>query len=207
MIRCSTHTLVILLIVLCGAAACAMWLANPPAAPQRPSPETSNQAPAAIQPLAHAPSAPALRNAQAVAAHIIPDPRFTPGAIDSDVRQDNIDSTICVPGFTKTIRPPARYTGRLKREQLDDPARGYNDREMRDYEEDHDVPLEVGGNPTDPRNLWPEPLHGPWNAHTKDKLENRMHELVCAHQITLAEGQAAFIGDWRTAYEKYVAGW
>jgi len=54
---------------------------------------------------------------------------------------------------------------------LDDPARGY-DRTMRDYEEDHLVPLEVGGNPHDPRNLWPEPLHGPWNARMKDRLEN-----------------------------------
>lgn len=117
--------------------------------------------------------------------------------------QENIDSTICVPGFTKTIRPPARYTSRLKREQLDDPARNYEDREMRDYEEDHDVPLEVGGNPTDSQNLWPEPLHGPWNAHTKDKLENLMHETVCAHQITLAEGQVAFLGDWIAAHQKY----
>jgi hypothetical protein len=50
------------------------------------------------------------------------------------VTQDNIDSTICVPGFTKTIRPPARYTSRLKREQLDDAACGYDDRETRDYE-------------------------------------------------------------------------
>jgi hypothetical protein len=70
--------------------------------------------------------------------------------------------------------------------------------------ERNDVPLEVGGNPTDPRNLWPEPLHGPWNAHTKDKLENLMHELVCSHHITLAEGRAAFLGDWIAAHQKYV---
>jgi hypothetical protein len=56
--------------------------------------------------------------------------------------RDNIDSTICVPGFTKSIRPPAHYTSRLKREQLDDPNCAYADRSMRDFEEDHDVPLE-----------------------------------------------------------------
>jgi hypothetical protein len=55
-------------------------------------------------------------------------------------------------------RHPAHYTSRLKREQLNDPERGYDDQDMRDFEEDHDVPLEVGGNPIDPRNLWPEPL-------------------------------------------------
>lgn len=66
--------------------------------------------------------------------HALPDPRLTPGAINPEVTRDNIDSTICVPGFTRTIRPPARYTSRLKREQLDDPARGYDDLNMRDYE-------------------------------------------------------------------------
>jgi hypothetical protein len=29
------------------------------------------------------------------------------------------------------------------------------------YEEDHLIPLEDGGGPTDPRNLWPEP----YNTH------------------------------------------
>jgi hypothetical protein len=135
--------------------------------------------------------------------HALPDRRLTPGAINPGVTQDNIDSTICVPGFTRSIRPPAHYTSRLKREQLDDPTRGYDDRNMRDYEEDHDVPLEAGGNPDDPRNLWPEPLFGPWNAHMKDQLENRIHELICAHAVTLAQGQAAFLGDWTKAYERY----
>lgn len=122
------------------------------------------------------------------------------------MRQDNINQTICLPGYTRSIRPPARYTSRLKREQQDDPARSYADQQMRDFEEDHDVPLEVGGDPTDPRNLRPEPLHGPWNARTKDKLKNRMHELVCAHEIMLAEGHAAFLGSWIAAHEYYVAG-
>ena len=47
-----------------------------------------------------------------------PDPATTPGAVDPSVTQDNIDVTICVRGYTKIVRPPARYTNRLKREQL-----------------------------------------------------------------------------------------
>jgi hypothetical protein len=86
-------------------------------------------------------------------AHALPDSLLTPGAVNPGVTQDDVDTTICVSGYAKTIRPPARYTSRLKRAQLNDPARGYEDRNMRDYEEDHRVPLEVGGNPTDPRNL------------------------------------------------------
>jgi hypothetical protein len=52
--------------------------------------------------------------------------------------------------------------------------------------------------------LWPEPLNGPWNAHMKDRLENRIHELVCGRVITLAQGRAAFLGDWTAAYTRYL---
>ena len=86
--------------VLSGIAACLfvalmIWMATPPPGPHYvdvngPGPPTDD------------------KSIQAIAAHIIPDPRFTPGAINPDVTQENIDSTICVPGFTKTIRPPAR---------------------------------------------------------------------------------------------------
>jgi hypothetical protein len=38
----------------------------------------------------------------------------------------------------------------------------------------------------------------------KDRLENRIHELVCARAITLGQGQAAFLGDWTEAYRLYV---
>jgi hypothetical protein len=85
----------------------------------------------------------------------LPNPVMTPGATNSDVTQANIERTICVRGYTKTIRPPAYYTNRLKKEQL--AQYGYADRNPRHYEEDHLIPLEIGGNPTDPRNLWPEP--------------------------------------------------
>ena len=36
----------------------------------------------------------------------LPDPQCTPGSINTSVTQDNIKNTICVSGFTKTIRPP-----------------------------------------------------------------------------------------------------
>ena len=39
---------------------------------------------------------------------------------------------------------------------------------LRDYEYDHLVPLELGGAPNDPRNLWPEPGASP---NPKDELE------------------------------------
>lgn len=190
MIRPGTFVFVCVLVALAVTAVEATRETTPPA-PAAPRPSATEQDSAVAADAAQGP-------------HVLPDPRFTPGATNPDVTQDNVDSTICVPGYTKTIRPPARYTSHLKREQLDDPARGYNDDSMRDFEEDHLVPLEVGGNPTDPRNLWPEPLHGPWNAHLKDRLENRVHELVCAHEITLEQGQMVFERDWIAGFRQYL---
>lgn len=92
----------------------------------------------------------------AAAADVRPDPELTPGATDSRVTQDNIQRTICRAGYTASVRPPASYTNRLKRQQL--AALGWSDQNPRDYEEDHFIPLEIGGNPTDPKNLWPMPL-------------------------------------------------
>ena len=45
----------------------------------------------------------------------LPDHNRTPGAINPDITQANIQQTVCLRGFTKTIRPPAYYTSRLKK--------------------------------------------------------------------------------------------
>ena len=65
----------------------------------------------------------------------LPDPRLTPGATDPTVTQDNIHQTVCVKGYTKTVRPPAHYTNKLKKKQIRE--YGYADRNPKDYEEDH----------------------------------------------------------------------
>lgn len=132
----------------------------------------------------------------------LPNPSMTPGVTNSDVTQANIGQTICVRGYTKTIRPPAYYTNRLKKEQIS--RYGYADRNPRHYEEDHLIPLEIGGNPMDPRNLWPEPRNSEYSAGEKDKLENRLHELVCAHQLPLTQAQQEIATNWVAAYKRYV---
>src|SRR5450759_2421627 len=73
----------------------------------------------------------------------LPDPVLTPGAMNPDVTQDNILKTICVPGYTKTIRPTASYTNNIKRQQLDTNYKGQG--EMNTVEEDHLIPLIAGG--------------------------------------------------------------
>jgi hypothetical protein len=53
-----------------------------------------------------------------------------------------------------------------------------------------------------PHNLWPEPWHGDRNAHDKDKLENHEKHAVCAGEITLAQCQAVFLGDFWAEYDR-----
>jgi hypothetical protein len=126
----------------------------------------------------------------------------TPGAVDSDITQDNIGETICNPDWsTRSIRPPASYTNRLKFEQMEE----YRDSDTnpRDYEEDHLIPLELGGNPTNPQNLWPEPFDTSipeGGARAKDRVENYLHQEVCAGDLTLDEARREIATDWYHVY-------
>ena len=99
------------------------------------------------------------------------------------------------------MRPPARYTNALKKLQLAD--WGYSDQNMKDYEEDHLVPLEVGGDPSDPKNLWPQPYNVTWGAIAKDKLENYVKRAVCTKEMTLDQGRALFKTNWIEAFKRY----
>jgi hypothetical protein len=131
----------------------------------------------------------------------LPDPRLTPGALNPDVTQANVQTTVCVKGWTKTVRPAAFYTNTLKKVQLRE--YGYADTNPRDYEEDHLVPLSVGGHPTDPKNLWPQPRSSEWNADKKDRLEFALYRALCRGEITLDAAREAFRSDWIAAYRKY----
>jgi hypothetical protein len=134
----------------------------------------------------------------------LPISSVTPGAINSAVAQGNIHSTICVSGYTKTIRPPASYTTKLKKLQLASSYSRYGSSDTALFEEDHLIPLELGGNPTDPKNLWPEPWTGGTGARTKDQLENALHALVCSDSLSLNLAQAAIANNWYAAYQQYV---
>jgi hypothetical protein len=117
------------------------------------------------------------------APRIVADPVRTPGVLNPEVTQANIRSTICRRGWTSTIRPPVEYTNALKRKQM----RQYGETgALSGYQEDHLISLELGGNPTDPRNLWPEPYP---RAAAVDQIENQLNAEVCSGQLTLAQAQ------------------
>lgn len=135
---------------------------------------------------------------------VLPNRARTPGVVNPAVTQATIGRTICVSGWTSTVRPSSSVTTALKVAQL---ASGYayrGDVATGDYEEDHLISLELGGAPSDPRNLWPEPYGSAEGARVKDAIENRLHALVCGHSISLATAQHAIATNWWAAYTTYV---
>jgi hypothetical protein len=120
---------------------------------------------------------------------------LTPGVVNPDVTQETIGDTICKHGWTATVRPPTTYTNELKLEQMDAYHRAGT---LSDYQEDHLISLELGGHPTDARNLWPEPVARATEVDTS--VEDALNEKVCSGEITLREAQR------REAEIKHTAG-
>ncbi len=128
-----------------------------------------------------------------------------PGAVNPAVNQGNIMQTICVRGWTRTVRPPEDYTESLKYKQFQEQGLAAQGQRMRDYEEDHLVPLELGGNPTDPANLWLEPRvpADGWTSDRKDDLEGALNALVCSGRLSLDEARQAIATGWQAAYVRF----
>jgi hypothetical protein len=126
----------------------------------------------------------------------LPDRRCTPGALNPAVTQATLDGTICKSGYSRTIRPSSSVTGPEKLASM----RAYGDPDQpASYEYDHLISLELGGAANDDRNLWPEPGGSP---NPKDRLENRLHSLVCNRQLALASAQNEIATNWIGSYQQ-----
>ena len=134
----------------------------------------------------------------------LPNPNLTPGAINPAVSPDTIHQTICIQGWTRTIRPPVSVTNALKR--LSIAQYGYTDRDPNDYQGDHLVPLSLGGHPVALENFWAEPViaSDTWRADDKDELERVLNHRVCSGILPLETAQAAIAENWQQAYTFYV---
>ena len=155
---------------------------------------------------------------------IYPRADLSPGLPNRDITQENITETICNRHWTtSSVRPPGSYISQLKRSQIDE--YGFADTNTADYEEDHIISLENGGDPKDPRNLYPEPYYTDVNgqrigAHEKDAVENYVHNGICLdipsakfssgpkpkHSLSLAQGQQILANDWYACYVHMKAG-
>ena len=125
---------------------------------------------------------------------VLPDPALTPG----DVLTTDA-AVVCVSGYTKTVRDvPQSVKNQVYRQY------GVVSREPREYEVDHLISLERGGS-NSIRNLWPQSyITQPLNARVKDKLENKLHKLVCDGKLPLEQAQREIAADWTKAYEKHI---
>jgi hypothetical protein len=127
-------------------------------------------------------------------ARFLPDARKTPGAVLEVSLHD-----VCTAGYTRRVRDVPES---VKKQVYTLYGIAYH--KPGEYEVDHLISLELGGS-NSVANLWPESyLSEPWNAHVKDKLENRLHKLICDGTIDLKTAQAAIASDWIAAYRKYV---
>jgi hypothetical protein len=114
-------------------------------------------------------------------------------------RLDVTKADICTPGYTKRVRDvPAA----IKREVYS--AYHAAHREGVCCEVDHLIPLELGGS-NRAANLWPQRYDGQWSAREKDRLEARLHRLVCNGELDLETAQQAIASNGIDAYKEYVA--
>lgn len=129
-----------------------------------------------------------------VVAPILPNQVMTPGDVIPGVTREQV----CLSGYTGSVRNvPQKLKTAVFVMYFINPM---NDR----FEVDHLISLELGGS-NDIKNLWPQSYTSkPWNAHVKDKLENRLHREICDGIITVEEAQEAVRNDWIKTYcEKF----
>jgi hypothetical protein len=124
---------------------------------------------------------------------VLPDRQCSPGAFYSGLTK----AVICSSSFrTSTIRNVPESEKHAVEVEYGMEPKSYG----RTIEIDHIVSLELGGS-NDIANLFPEPGSGPANYHVKDKLENRLHKLVCSGAITLHAAQEGIASNWETLYK------
>lgn len=114
--------------------------------------------------------------------------------LNPDVTQATIDQTICVSGYTKTIRPPLSYTNRIKMHLMRQeglPLELIGDKIL-----DHKISLEIGGSPDQLANFM---LQDQDESHEKDRVEHCLKRAVCDGRISLDAAQTAIWRDWRSA--------
>ena len=138
-------------VILC-AAGC-VHLPTPPESQSTPTPYRQRVVPAPLS------ASPAFRSAAE-------DPKDGPCiktthgciALNPDVDEGTIDMTICVSGYTKSVRPATSYTNGVKKKLMREA--GIDGARIDDYELDHIVPLALGGHPRKLSNLMLQPWEG-----------------------------------------------
>lgn len=120
---------------------------------------------------------------------------------NSEVTQQNIAQSICVPGYAKAVRPPTYFTSSLKQKLLK--RAGRDETEDYKYKLDYIVTPALGGHPRKVENFELARRDGASSARRKNRIEAKLQCLVCSGEMTLADAQREVSRDWQAAYQRY----
>jgi hypothetical protein len=124
----------------------------------------------------------------------LPDRRCSPGAVYTDATV----ALICTPGYSTKVRDVPESEKAAVYSEYGIPRQHYG----RPYEVDHIVSLELGGSNAI-ANLYPEAAFDPSPGfHVKDRLENRLHALVCEGRMGLGAVQRSIASNWVALYRR-----
>ncbi len=123
----------------------------------------------------------------------LPNSRLTPGDAFNVTKDD-----LCGPNRVDRIHG---IPVSLKRQIFDRYGIGPNSPGL--YDVEHLIPPNLGGS-NSIKNLWPQPVSGEWSHALKDKLEHRLHKMVCSGELDLKTAQQEIASDWVRAYKRYI---
>jgi hypothetical protein len=121
---------------------------------------------------------------------VLPDRRCSPGAYDRTRPKAVLCDTSFHTGSVRNVPDSEKHAVEVEY-GLEPKPYGSS------LEIDHIVSLELGGS-NDIANLYPELAP---QYHDKDKLENRVHALVCSGAMSLHTAQRRIAQDWRSLYD------
>ena len=125
-------------------------------------------------------------------------PKPRPGLTPGETRPITI-AEVCRSAEAEVITP--NITEEMRRAVFT--AYGIDPARRSEFEVDYLITPDLGGAESI-RNMWPQPYSVRWNARVKDRLEQRLHQLVCDGKLGLATAQHDMAVDWIGAYKKYV---
>ncbi len=121
--------------------------------------------------------------------------------LDERVTQESVSETICRPGYADTVAPPFDELMAHKDRML--AARGIDADKGPAFALDRRVPIVLGGSPNAPSNLDLLPWAGQQGERRKARAAVMLKRCVCEGKLSLAEAQAAIVGNWSVVYSGF----
>jgi hypothetical protein len=121
--------------------------------------------------------------------------------LDERVTQQSVGETICRPGYADAVAPPFDELMARKDRML--AARGIDADEGVAFALDRRVPVVLGGSPDNPSNLDLLPWAGRQGERRKVRAAVMLKRCVCEGKLSLAEAQAAIVGNWSVVYSGF----